>query len=234
MARRYHLSPLPDPGPCELPPPVAHHAARVLRLRVGDALTLFDGEGLESAGEIHSILGSGKGLRVTVMLSEATVSEREPKARVEVAFAAPKGNRGEWLFEHGTEVGISAFHPLATDRAVGASRPDRWQRILVAATGQCDRGRVPALSEPHTLADFLSRGDLPAERYIADPHGPPLGPAQGQAALLLVGPEGGLTGEEIQLATAHGFQPRNLGVTTLRTETAVLAGAVRLLAQQEP
>ena len=115
MARRYHLSPLPGQGTCDLPPTVAHHIARVLRLRVGDALVLFDGAGSEAHGVICGIVGSGKGLRVTAELEKQQISSREPAIRVEVAFAAPKGNRAEWLFEHGTEVvaervPVLAFH----------------------------------------------------------------------------------------------------------------------------
>jgi len=229
MARRYHLSPLPGQGTCDLPPTVAHHVARVLRLRVGDGLVLFDGAGSEAHGVSCGILGSGKGLRVTAELEEQQISSREPAIRVEVAFAAPKGNRAEWLFEHGTEVGISCFHPLTTGRAVGASRPDRWRRVLTAATGQCDRARIPELAPILELVDFLSREDLPTERYLAHQDGPPLGPAHSSEVVLLVGPEGGLTPAEFELAVAHGFEPRNLGVITLRTETAVVCGAVRLL-----
>lgn len=230
MARRYHLSPLPGPGPCDLPPTVAHHVARVLRRRVGDSLVLFDGEGSEVHGVICGIMGSGKGLRVAVKLGESLDSGPEPALRVEVAFAAPSGNRADWLFEHGTEVGICCFHPLTTERAAGTSRRDRWLRILTAATGQCDRARIPELAPQLDLADFLNRQDLPRERYLAHQDGPGLGPARSVSAVLLVGPEGGLTAAEFELAVAHGFEPRNLGVTTLRTETAVLCGAVRLLA----
>lgn len=229
MARRYLLTPLPSPGPCNLPPEVGHHVARVLRMRVGDTLVLFDGMGFEAPGEICGITGNGKELRVSLQLGESSPSAREPDVKIEVAFPAPKGNRAEWLFEHGTEVGIHTFHPLRTTRGKSSARPDRWARILAAATGQCDRARIPALSAPVDLEQFLSRDDLPAERYLAHQDGPALGAAQGSAAVLLVGPEGGLTAEEIDLAVEHGFQPRNLGVTTLRTETAVLCGAVRLL-----
>ncbi len=229
MARRYLLSPLPPPGPCELPPEVGHHLARVLRLRVGDTLVMFDGIGSEAPGEICAITGNGKGLRVSVQLGESRPSTREPDIKIEVAFPAPKGNRAEWLFEHGTEVGIHTFHPLRSSRGTGSTRPDRWARILAAATGQCDRALIPKLSETIDLEQFLSRDDLPKERYLAHQEGPALGAAQGPAAVLLVGPEGGLTAEEIALALEHGFEPRNLGVTTLRTETAVLCGAIRLL-----
>jgi 16S rRNA (uracil1498-N3)-methyltransferase len=230
MARRYHLDPLPDAGLADLGGDVAHHLARVMRVRPGDSVTLFDGKGRECAGRVHAVSGQGQRVRVTCDLEAARPATREPDVRVEVAFAAPKGNRAEWVFEHGTEVGIAAFRPLETQRCRRAERSDRWQRILVAATGQCDRGRLPALHETTDLETLVDATDLPDERYVADASGPPLGAAESGSAILVVGPEGGLTKAELGTLAAHGFAPRSLGVTTLRTETAVLVGAARLLA----
>ena len=229
MARRYHVAPLPEPGDVRLPHDVGHHLARVMRARAGDPIVLFDGAGLECRGEILTIGGSGHRPLVTVAVRESYAATREPRPRVEVAFAAPKGRRAEWLFEHGTEVGIAAFRPLHTGRSCAADRTERWLRIVTAATGQCDRGRIPQIHRSTRLAEFLTDPDLPAERYVADADGPPMGRAEADAALLLVGPEGGLSATELDLAAGHGFARRSLGVTTLRTETAVIAGAVLLL-----
>src|SRR5690606_17625147 len=106
----------------------------------------------------------------------------------------------------------------------------RWQRLVQAATGQCDRAHVPEVHGVEPLAQFVQRTDLPDERYVAVPGAPPLAAAAGNAAVLAVGPEGGFTDEEVALAIAHGFRPKSLGPLTLRTETAALVGAARLLA----
>lgn len=232
MARRYHVDPLPPAGRLVLPAEVAHHVARVMRGGVGDPICLFDGQGHECDGTIAAITGHGSRLEVSVEIGPHRAAGREPRTRITVAFPPPKGNREEWVFEHGTEIGIATFQPIVTARSVGSrrsNREERWRRLLAAATGQCDRGRIPRLSEPVDLDALLDDPNLPAERYVADLCGPPLGAATTESALLLVGPEGGLTEAELDRAERHDFQKRSLGVTTLRTETAVIAGAVLLL-----
>ena len=235
MARRFYVAPLPPPGHCRLPQDVAHHVARVMRARAGEALVLFDGAGRECHGEILRVQGSV----VEALLTEPVTSQREPSVAIEVAVALPGGTRADWLFEHGTEVGIAAFRPVSCTRdhpAQGAARETdkrtpRWQRIVQAAAGQCNRARLPAIHEILPLAQLLAAQDLPAERYLAQPDAPPLGRAASDRALLLVGPPGGFTEDEVTAATAAGFEPRSLGILTLRTETAAIAGAVRLLAE---
>ena len=229
MARRYLLRPLPPPGPVQLPEEIAHHLGRVMRVALGDRVTLFDGEGRECHSLVLVVAGRGKKMTVQVEVQAAYAVDREPTVTVEVAFAMPKGNRGDWVFEHGTEVGIATFHPIITDRSSGRERSGRWPKILSAAAGQCDRARVPTLSPARTFEQFIAASDLPEERYLADPAGPPLTRSHSGKALLLVGPEGGLTEQEIAAAEDRGFARRSLGVTTLRTETAVVAGAVLLL-----
>jgi len=229
MARRYFVAPLPPPGPGPLPQDVGHHVANVLRRAVGDEVVLFDGTGREAVARLTEI---GRGGKVLADFGAATRPPlREPAARIEVAVALPKGQRADWLLEHGTEVGIAAFRPLLTQRS--ANRLDRisarWHRILTAAAGQCDRSLLPTLHPPATWSAFLA-DDLPAARFFADGDGPPLEPMGTGTAVLAVGPEGGWTAAEREAALAHGFEPRSLGPLTLRTETAALVGAARLLA----
>lgn len=233
MARRYHLSPLPPPGIATLSEALCHHLVRVMRVRPGDTIGLFDGSGRECDATITEVAKKGRAIEVRADVGSPRPAEREPRARVHLAFAPPKGPRAEWLFEHGTEVGIHAFHPVRTARLAGSPRSQRWERIVIAAAGQCDRGIVPQIHPAQDLATFLASADLPAERYVADLEGPPLTGCQGDAAVLLVGPEGGLSEAEIQAAESAGFVRRSLGVTTLRAETAALAGAV-LLIQGQP
>lgn len=242
MARRYHVSPLPPPGTHHLPPAVAHHLAHVMRARPGEPVVLFDGAGHECHGELVRVEGGHRGVHhpavVAARLREPVILRNEPDVEVEVAFAIPRGHRSDWLFEHGTEIGIRRFRPLAlarSDHAMpegerAARRHQRWQRICQAAAGQCDRALLPEVASLESLDRLLlAADDLPRERYLAHADAPPLAAAVSNHVLLLVGPAGGLTADEITAAHGAGFEPRSLGPLTLRTETAVIAGAVRLM-----
>ncbi len=228
MARRYRCDPLPAPGPFRLAGDLAHHLVQVMRIRPGAELVLFDGHG----SECDAVVDAAGRQHVQGVASPARAATREPWTALEVAFAIPKGSRAEWLFEHGTEVGIRVFQPLRTARAVpfAPGRVERWRRIVAAAAGQCDRAFVPEVRDAMTLTELVQRRDLPAARFVAAAHGRPAARAGAASSLLAVGPEGGFTAaEDAELQQAE-FVPVSLGALTLRTETAVLAGAVLLLA----
>ncbi len=227
MARRYYLCPLPQQGIVQLSKEVSHHLARVMRAQVGESILLFDGQGHECQAQLLTIQGQ----MVQAEITQHLASGKQARVQLQVAVALPKGSRVQWLFEHGTELGIGAFRPIHSQRSQRKKGDDRerWQRILIAAAGQCDRAFVPELHPSRSLGDLLADPKLPAERYLAHDEGPALSAAQSEKTILLVGPEGGFSPEEIALAQEHGFVPRSLGATTLRTETAVMAGAVLLL-----
>jgi len=211
---------------------VAHHVGTVLRARPGDGIVLFDGRGQQALAEITEVRRG----RVTAIVEPAEIVHREPELRLHLAVALPKGARADWLFEHGTEIGVAAFHPVLAERSARrrSEAPERWRRIAAAAAGQCDRSLLPEVREPQSLEAFLrscAAGELPAARFVADGAGPPLeAVAAVGGAVLLVGPEGGWTELELARIGEAGFGRRSLGPLTLRTETAALAGAVRLLA----
>jgi 16S rRNA (uracil1498-N3)-methyltransferase len=229
MARRYHVEHLTPRARVVLADEVGHHLARVMRVRLGDRLRLFDGRGQEGTATVVAVRRG----EVEVEVAQVGAGMREPRCALTLAFALPRGGRTEWIFEHGTEVGVRAFQALRCARSAFQLTEDRrlrWQRLAQAATGQCDRAHVPEVHEVSSFAQFVQRSDLPDERFIAVLEGEPLGAAQSSRAVLLVGPEGGFTEEEVTLAVQHGFSPRSLGPLTLRTETAALVGAARLLA----
>lgn len=213
----------------------AHHAMRVLRLRPGDALWVCDGTGVEYPGRIVGFHGD----TVEVSLGEPQPAAGEPAHRITLFQGLPKGDKMDWVVQKAAEVGIDSVVPLHTERSVvrlteakARSRAERWHRIAEAAASQAARGRVPAVLPPADLA-----GALEAWRTRA-PEGILIVPWEearsgGLRAVLrnrdvplprevgiLIGPEGGLTEEEVEQAKAQGGIVCTLGPRILRTETA--------------
>jgi len=227
MARRFFASPLPPPGPATLSPSLGHHLGRLVRTGPGDAVVLFDGSGDEAHATVVEV--RGRDLLVEVGAPVARALGRSPRLRLEVAVALPRSPRTDWLLEHGTEAGIHAFRPILTERTRRLpEQREHWRRVLIAACAQCDRAVLPTIAPTVGLDEFCAM-PRPRESYVATTADLELGPAAADSALLVVGPEGGLTEREMAQLTGAGFAPRSLGPLTLRTETAVLAGAVRLL-----
>lgn len=226
MAHRYLVPTLPNPGPAAVDGDLAHHLGRVLRSRPGDPVRLGDGRGGTAETEVTSVQRD----RV-LLLVHSVHHEPPPRPRLLLAFAPPRQQRCEWLFEHGTEVGVAGFQPLWTERTrPQGERPERWLKVVRAAAGQCDRAWLPELHPTIELAEFLRSPGLPARRWIATAGAPPITPHDGADVVLLVGPEGGFSAAEAAAAAAASFQLCGLGPHVLRAETAALAGAAILMA----
>ena len=225
MANLYHVPGLPDAGEATITGDVAHHLLRVLRMREGDQIVLGDGRGRTARATIRQA-----GKRELVAAVEPAIVHRPVRPGVTVAFACPRPARTDWLIEHGTEIGVARFQPLWTTRSrPQALRADRWRKIAAAAAGQCARPFLPEVREPLELAAFLAT-ELPSCRLLADAGGTVLdGAGEADAAVLLVGPEGGFGEQERADALGHGFAAVRFGPHILRTETAALLGAAVLL-----
>lgn len=231
MARRFFVRPLPAAGRVTLSPKLGHHLGRLIRKKPGDAVSLFDGAG----GQVSATVIEVRGRDVQVEVGQANVARVARSSRLEltIACALPRASRTDWLLEHGTELGVHRFLPLLTERAKRhGDRRGHWERVLVKACAQCDRAWLPEIEDALTLAEFCERA-RPAESFVAAFGAPELGPVATPQALLVIGPEGGLTDRELGLLEEAGLRARSLGPLTLRTETAVLAGATRIL-QQPP
>jgi len=227
--------------------PEAYHVAKVLRRREGEEIELFDGRGGRYRGKIVSILPDGT---VEGKIAE-TLSARSagPTVRLDLYPALLKSSRWEWLLEKGTELGVSAFHPVTTQRTVVLlheaerirAKGDRWSKIVMSAAKQCGRAELPAVGEPKPLRDALAEAQKKGlvlfgwEGMSGSPAGAVLKQAlttDGKRALtvsLFVGPEGGFTAEEVELAQSHDAILFGLGASTLRGETATIAAVSVLL-----
>jgi 16S rRNA (uracil1498-N3)-methyltransferase len=221
--RFYFDGPL-GPGHVTLEGPEARHLAAVRRFVAGDAVTLFNGDGHEYPARVVEI---GK-KHVIVQVTGVRAPDRELGFPLHVAAALPKGDRGDFLIEKLTELGATDFTPLLTDRSVvkaGDAKADKLRRAVVEASKQCGRNVLMRVHAPARWADWCSTRD--GRRLIADPGGPAGGvvPTPG-GVTVAVGPEGGFTDAEIELADAAGWERLSLGARILRVETAALAAAV--------
>ena len=229
IPRFYCDMPLGQSAVFGLPEEVVHHAVRVLRLKVGDELVLFDGAGGEHLVRIDRIEGSA----VTVFRQAFSAREAESPLDLWLGQALCANEKMDWVFQKAVELGVSRCSPLETERSVvrlsrerALRRQAHWQGVIRAACEQSGRNRVPRVDPVQSLNAWFS--GLPAHgmRLMLSPQGgvglsqfaTPAGPVA-----ILVGPEGGLTAEEEEAARAAGFQALRLGPRILRTETAALA-----------
>ena len=215
----------------------AHHAIRVLRLNVGDAIRLFDASGAERAATITHIAKHD----VQVALGNTVDHVVESPLDLSLATAIIRGERMDFIVQKATELGVTRIAPLATDRGVirlsndkKASRLHHWRSVAQSACEQCGR-RVPPQMDP--IVDIARFTSLPfnGRKLVLDPHGESgfdnNSRNHTEPVMFLVGPEGGLTPREIEMSFASGFEPLRLGPRILRTETAAITGVVLLQAK---
>ena len=224
-------------APLALPESAAHHAARVLRLRVGDTVTLFNGEG----GEYTAVLTQIDKHRVLVEVGGHSALERESPLDVTLIQAISSGERMDTTLQKAVELGVQQVIPVMSERSVvrlqGARAEKRlahWQQVAISACEQCGRNRVPEIKQLVPLTAFLSAPRPQALRWMLTPGAEtrlrdlsrPDQPIE-----LLIGPEGGFADFELDRARAAGFLPVCLGPRVLRTETAApaLLAAVQAL-----
>ena len=231
--------PLTEGSEFDLPPTAAQHVTTVLRLRVGAALRLFDGRG----GEWTAALSAVARRAVQVRVGAHDPIERESPLAVTLLQGLARGERMDLVVQKATELGVARIIPVAAARSVvqlGEERADRrvahWQAVAVAACEQCGRNRVPEITAPMSLvaACRLAAAEPAARLWALDAEGgAPFAaapPSRGDRIALLVGPEGGLTEEEIETAALIGFTRLRLGPRVLRTETAGPAALAALQA----
>jgi 16S rRNA (uracil1498-N3)-methyltransferase len=239
MAERFYVNCPLAPGLVEVQGPEAHHLATVCRVRPGDAVYLFNGDGRQYAAEVQTVGKRSVALRV-VAVEEP---QRELAFRLELAVPLPKGDRAQWLVEKLTELGTTTLVPLRTRCSVvhpRDTRLDKLQRQVIEASKQCGRNVLMRVGELVAWETYCLGAELPGRRVLAHPGGAwQLGNWQaGQDVVAAVGPEGGFTDDEVAAARAAGWQVVGLGPRILRVETAALVLATLLgdghLSQDRP
>lgn len=226
--RVYLDAPLEQSGEVSLEGAPAHHLARVLRLREGDALTVFNGRGgewdAEFIGKRRVRLGSFNGV------------ERESPLRIVLVQGVSSGERMDYTVQKAVELGVAAIQPLLTKRGVvrlegtrALARVDHWKKVAIAACEQSGRNRVPEVLPLLDFDRYRPQGSEP--RLLLSAQGRSIKEMEVEsAAVVAAGPEAGFAPEEQAALERAGFVKASLGPRVLRTETAALAALAALSA----
>jgi len=219
--RVYLTAPLERPGEVLLDYPPAHHLARVLRLREGDALTVFDGRGGEWDAQFI-----GK-RRVRLVAFDAV--ERESPLRITLVQGVSSGDRMDYTVQKAVELGVAAIQPLLTKKGVvrlegirASARVEHWRKIAIAACEQCGRNRIPDVLPLIDFRDYRPNGEGP--RLLLSAQGESITKMKTESGTTIAaGPEAGFAPDEQAALERAGFVRASLGPRVLRTETAALA-----------
>ena len=223
----------------DLPDDEAQHLSRVLRLKAGDSLAVFDGRGNEFTGAVTTITKS----RVAVRLDARATSKAELPVALTLAQAVLKGDKMDDVIRDAVMLGFVAVQPIVTTRSevslaalTRGDRHERWHRIAVSSAKQCGRAVVPAVATPLAFDGPSSLAHLPSPQFLlvepgASPHATTIAGVETDvpaAATLVVGPEGGWTAEEVQRCAGHAH-PLGIGALTLRADAAGMVAAAALM-----
>lgn len=210
-------------GQHELPEAQAHYIGRVLRHAAGDAVQLFDGSGQEYLGELIEV---GK-KSVRVELREALAGMAESPLSIHLGQGLSRGERMDWAIQKATELGARQISPIVSARCEVRLKDERadkrmahWRQIAISACEQCGRSSLPQINPPLTLEQWLEQVEADLKLVLHPVAEPWASHPQPASLAMLIGPEGGLSEDEVQQAIARGFHAARLGPRVLRTETA--------------
>jgi 16S rRNA (uracil1498-N3)-methyltransferase len=209
------------------------HLMKVLRLRAGDLVTVFDNSGWEHEAVIETLTSERGELKIV----ESHPTGREPSLPITLAVALTKGQKLDWVIEKATELGVSTIIPFSSNYTVPKldkdkidKRLERWRKIAVSAAKQCGRSRIPEVRSLCSFENFVREPwpetlrlifwENETEQSLRELFGKY---RETKSVLLAVGPEGGFSKREVELANAQGFQSVHMGRRILRAETAALA-----------
>lgn len=231
LPRIYQACSLSPNSEIQLEQKVAHHLIHVLRLSIGNQFIIFNGEGGEYLAEIQSI--SKK--TVTVHINKFIEKDIESSLKIHLAQGIPRGEKMDFILQKAVELGIDEFTPLFTQRCnvkLASERIEKrmqhWQGVIIAACEQSGRTYIPRLNTPTPYQQWLATCSF---GFVLHPHAhsklSQLTRPNGKIAIV-IGPEGGLSEDEVAQAEKKGFHRLCLGPRILRTETAPLAAITAL------
>ncbi|HID9655111.1 TPA: 16S rRNA (uracil(1498)-N(3))-methyltransferase [Serratia marcescens] len=233
IPRIYHPQPLTDRAEIALSEDAANHVGRVLRMSAGQALQLFDGSNQVFDAEIVRVDKKS----VLVRLGDGRVDDIESPLNLHLGQVISRGEKMEFTIQKSIELGVNVITPLFSERCGVkldgerlAKKIQQWQKIAIAACEQCGRNRIPEIREAMSLEAWCAEqdGSLKLNLHPRASHSINTLPQPVDRVRLLIGPEGGLSADEIAMTTHHGFTDILLGPRVLRTETTALTAITAL------
>lgn len=233
IPRIYHPAALAAGDEIALSEEAANHVGRVLRMQPGDALTLFDGSNLT----FSALISHADKKSVKVQVQSAQEDNRESPLHLHLGQVMSRGEKMEFTIQKAVELGVNVVTPLLSarcgvklDAERQAKKIQQWQKIAIAACEQCGRNRVPEIREVMTLEAWCAEQDagLKLNLHPRADHSINTLPLPVERLRLLIGPEGGLSADEIAITARQGFTDILLGPRVLRTETTALTAITAL------
>ena len=230
---RFYAPSFSGDAPFELPVDEARHASRVLRVRVGDVIAVFDGRGHEAVARVETVGAA----RVCVRIVEPRSPAPEARVGIALAQALLKSDKFDRVIRDAVMLGVVAIQPLVSRRTdvplkatEKGSRHDRWDRTVISSVKQCGRAVVPVVHPTRGLTEVLTAIEAPTRLMFVEPAARAgvvdLSTLEGKrppTALILLGPEGGWDPAEVEEARRAGVTPVTLGHRTLRADAAAAA-----------
>ena len=223
----------------ELESAAAHHIATVMRMKVGRSVKVFNGERQQGVlGEFEATLAYVSKKSVAVAIGDFIPRDTESPLKVELGACLIKGDRMDWLLQKATELGVTSVTPLwseYTDVKIPADRVEKklnhWRQVLISACEQSERVAIPRLNQPMLISDWLHTVEAD-KKVVLHPYVEPSAAINKvNSVALLVGPEGGLSEDEVALSITQQFDGMVLGPRILRAETAPLVALTALQLQ---
>ena len=233
IPRIYHPELLPSQGSIQLDDDAAHHVGRVMRMQAGQELCLFDGSNAEFSATITEVSKKN----VTVEIHSRQENDIESPLNIHLGQVISRGDKMEFTIQKSVELGVNTITPLISERCgvkLNAERFEKklaqWQKIVISACEQCGRNTIPVIRPVMKLEDWCAEEDgslklnlHPRAKYSINTLPEPV-----EKVRLLIGPEGGLSAEEIQMTGQYHFDEVLLGPRVLRTETTAMTAITAL------